>query len=87
MDNSLTDKEKRFLELMYKTNKVSYYCIATVLLLLISISHCILGISLHNQTYFLIAFLFFAFSFALVMKGYTDSKLIKIIKKLLSQGE
>jgi len=86
MDNNLTEKEKNFLKKLYKNKQKIYYIyIAIGFLGCISILGIILGINFHSKDGFLMAIYFGTISIMMIFKAKNDTKIIRIINKLLEK--
>ena len=88
MDNILTEKEKNFITKLYKNHEISHYTyIVTGFLGCISILGFILGITFHSKDGFLMAIYFGTISIMVMLKIKSDSKIVKILKKLKHNRE
>ena len=83
MHNRLTEKEKKFVQKLYKSNE-KVYCnyIAIGFLGCISFLGIILGIKFHSKDGFLMAIYFGTLSIMIVILTKTKKTIINIIKKL-----
>ena len=81
MDNRLTEKEKKFVQKLYK-RKVYYNYIAIGFLGCISLFGIILGIKFHSKDGFLMAIYFGTLSIMIVIARQTKKTIVNIIKKL-----
>jgi hypothetical protein len=83
MDNSLTEKEIKYLKRLIKYNEklpMNYFIIG--LLCCLMILGVIIGIKFNSKDGFLMAIYFGTISAILILKIITDKKILKIIKKI-----
>ena len=86
MDNKLTEKEKKYVQKLYKSNEKAYYnYIAIGFLGCISLLGIILGIKFHSKDGFLMAIYFGTLSIMLVIATQTKKTIVNIIKKLYKE--
>ena len=88
MKNNLTKKERDFIRKIEKIEKNSHYnYIAVGLLGCLVILGIILGIKFGSKDGFLFAIYFATIGAMILLKTNTDSKMIKIIRKLQNEIE
>jgi hypothetical protein len=88
MNSELTEKEKRFIKKLCKADEISRYAyIVAGFLGCISLLGVILGIKFHSKGGFLMAIYFGTMSLILLIRTDSNSKIVKIMKKLLHEKD
>ena len=83
MENKFTDKELRFIRRLYKDHEMSrYYYLAVGFLGCICILGVLLGLKYQSKDGFLMAIYFGTIAFVIMLKSFTDRKVVKIFKKI-----